>query len=406
MTELYQKKENCYGCGVCANLCPHNALSMQADDNGFVYPVIHPDKCIHCGACQRVCPAKNDVRLSYPQEVYAAAFKDAVSLYQSSSGGIFPALSGYILSQGGVVFGAAMQEKFTVETISIHNYQDLPLLQGSKYVQSNPGNSYREIRALLSQGKTVLFCGTPCQVAGLKEAVTGLDKNLISVDLVCHGVPSQQMFQDYIAHLECTGGITIKSYRFRDKKHGQDDYYSYTCEAGGHEQTVCKRAAKSSYFRLFLDGNLSRESCYHCKFAVPERVGDLTLCDYWGIEKEHPSFAKELKKLNLCGVSGVLINTEKGKNLFEKISSEIIKQPSAFDKLSTHNNRLLAPVKPGVDRNTVLRLYREEGYKAVDDFYFSKYFFKILRGGIGSFIPLPLRKRINRLLRKGKGRKK
>ncbi|MGN0505280.1 MAG: Coenzyme F420 hydrogenase/dehydrogenase, beta subunit C-terminal domain [Lachnospiraceae bacterium] len=402
MTKPYQNKENCYGCGACVSLCSHNALSMQKDEDGFTYPVVDSDKCIQCGTCQKVCPARNTVQSSFPEEVYAASYKDAQSLWQSSSGGIFPAIAKYVLSQGGIVFGATMEEDFTVKTVSVHNLQELSLLQGSKYIQCNTGNMFSEIRELLAAGKTVLFCGTPCQVAGLKKATAGLDMNLILIDLVCHGVPSQQMFKDYISHLEGKKSITVKSYRFRDKKYGQDMYYSYTYAINGQEHTKCQRAAQSSFYRLYLEDEIFRESCYHCKFADSERVGDLTLSDYWGIEQEHPNFVRELKSLNLCGTSGVLVNTRKGKDIFEKISAELVKCPSDFQKLSIHNHCLISPSVPGSDRDKIFQLYREGGYRAVDDYYFSKYVFKILRGSIGSVIPLPLRKRINGLIRKGK----
>lgn len=341
----------------------------------------------------------NTVAMQKPKHTYAATYQKRETLTKSSSGGIFPAVANHILSEGGVVFATSLDEEFWPSVISIDRPEELVRVQGSKYVQSNMGDSFHQILGFLKSGRSVLFCGTPCQNAAVRKYMKGYDDNLYLIDIVCHGVSSVQLFQDYIHHLEHQKNIQINRFTFRDKKFGQDNYFSYTYEKHGKQAYSCHRAAKSSYYKLFLMNALFRESCYHCKFASESRVGDLSICDYWGVEREHPDFVSQVRSENLCGISGILVNTSKGEALLQQISPELIITPSTFAQISRHNPQLLKSSAKSSDREHIFKLYHTGGYAAVDHYYFKKYRGNILKGDIGSILPLSLRKKINGWMR-------
>lgn len=402
MVELYADKKDCCGCGACVNICTQNAITLESDEDTFLYPTINTALCIGCNACTQVCPIKNTVNLEKTKRAYAATYKRREVLQKSSSGGIFPAVANYILSEGGVVFATSLNEVFLPCVISVKHPEELYLLQGSKYVQSNMGDCFRQILDYLKSNKNVLFCGTPCQCAAVKKYVKGYEANLYLVDIVCHGVPSVQLFHDYIKHLEQKKNIQITSYTFRDKRFGQDEYFSYTYEKNGKQAYRFNRAARSSYYKLFLKGALLRESCYHCEFASEGRVGDMSIGDYWGIEREHPTLEEQVRSEKLHGISGVLVNTAKGEMLLQQISSDLIITPSTFAQISKHNPQLFKPSVRSRDREQIFGFYHMGGYPAVDRYYYKKYRWNILKGDIGSILPLFLRKKINGFLRGNK----
>lgn len=367
---LFPDKKVCCNCNACTQICPKDAISSKTDGEGFVYPQIDPAKCIDCGLCQKVCAYQHIDEANSPLSVYAASSNDKDQILRSASGGIFAALASYILEQGGTVYGAAMKrsdDEFKILHIGITSIDELPRLQGSKYVQSEIGNTFIEIREQLKAGKNVLFSGTPCQCAGLKGFLMGKDyPNLYIVDVICHGVPSQKMFNDYIDY-QFPDLSDISNFSFRDKSKGWELAGRIDYENGKKHKFV--PAGTSSYYSLFLSGQIYRENCYSCKYACNHRPGDLTIGDYWGIQREHPELLKSGTFKLQEGISCIIANTRQGENLLRLISSYVKTSPSTYDKLARKNSQLLHPSEQSAYRNLILTLYREGGYPFVDKSY-------------------------------------
>lgn len=373
---LFETKEQCCACGACLNACPTNAIAMHADARGFLYPQINHELCVQCGKCKRVCNYQQNNNSPATQVVYASMLRDASTLKRSSSGGAFAAVAKNVLNSGGVVFGCAMsykKGKLYPEHIMIDQLQDLHRLQGSKYVQSNIGESYQLVKEQLIKGKIVLFTGTPCQVDGLLGFLGEKHTNLLTIDLICHGVPSTQFFQDYIAFLEHKTKRRIIEYDFRNKENGWGSYcYKMKSENIGLK-TVEKLyyARRSSYFWLFLKGASHRPNCYQCKYASAQRVGDLTIGDFWGIDKEHPDYVDQSDEpLDINqGVSCILVNSENGRLYLEKSGDSLILRESSVEKVRKHNFQLAAPTRCHADYDEVMQLYAQNGYASISKWY-------------------------------------
>lgn len=304
-------KSECCGCTACANICLHEAITMQPDAMGFLYPVVDTSKCVDCGLCEDVCAfnAQYDTSLNLPEpEAYAARHKDMREVETSRSGAAFIAISDWILEQGGVVYGAGYAGHFRVVHKRATTKEERDEFKGSKYVQSDLGDVFRQVKKDLKEGKIVMFSGTPCQTSGLNAYIgKKLRANLYLVDIVCHGVPSPYLWRDYIAYLEKKQGDTICWVNFRDKQ-----------EFGwaAHRETFkfINGGGKMIYTFLFYQHIMFRRSCGKCYFANTRRPSDITLADFWGWEKTDTEINKDNK-----GVSLVLINTEKGEKLFEAV---------------------------------------------------------------------------------------
>lgn len=301
-------EEKCAGCFGCYNSCPVNAIAMNLNDEGFYIPVVDNKKCIDCGVCQKHCPVivKNtaDKNSSAP-EVYAAWSKDEDTRVSSSSGGVFTELALETLKTGGVVFGVVWNSNFLAEHIKVETAEQLSSLKGSKYIQSNVGNSYRAVITELNKGKNVLFSGTPCQIATLKT-FTNSD-SLITVDLICHGVPSILAFKKY---LELREPAKIKKINCRDKITGWSNFSLSIEYADG--TGYFGKFDSDDFCRGFNDDLYQNNLCYECPFAALPRQGDITIGDFWGVPQElHDE----------KGVSVILINNEKGEKFFKKINS-------------------------------------------------------------------------------------
>ena len=301
-------KQSCTGCATCQNVCPMNAISMELDTDGFLYPNIDNHKCIDCKLCQSKCPINNDginVATDAPN-CYAVAAKDEICL-KCSSGGVFGAIAELFIKNDGYVSGAIYDESFNVHHVVTNKMEVLNKIIGSKYVQSETSNVYKEIKQLVKSGKKVLFCGCPCQVAGIKSVV-GNDDNLYTMDLICHGVPSYHFYHKY---LERYGAI--KELNFRDKK-----VFGWSTEINlikKNGEEIHLRHENDTFYKAFLPCLVQRESCAECKFSVLPRQGDLTIGDFWGIEKyDRQLFDKR-------GMSVVLTNTAKGEKLLKSNSN-------------------------------------------------------------------------------------
>lgn len=402
--QLFKNKYQCCGCNACEMVCGKKAITMIEDEYGFRFPQIDTEKCVGCGSCQKVCCINNDVELCKPGTVYAASYKNKDISAKSASGGIFAALAKQVLTEGGIVFGSAYTKQFDVEVISIEKIEDLPRLQGSKYVQSSMNSSFLKIKSELQTGRTVLFCGVPCQVEALKRFLGRSYENLLLVDIVCHGVPSNRMLKDYLAFLADKKQMEIQSIQFRTKTKGQNVYGEIAYRQVSHTGEIAYRqepliSYKSSYYKLFLNCQTFRDSCYHCKFAGTKRPGDISLCDYWGIEDEHPDFVKEVEKEGLAGISAIMVNTNAGLAFFERLKQEFLLRESTVEQVAKHNPQLQAPSVETAERKQVLDCYRQSGYQGVDDFYFKKYRMKILTSDIGQVLPNSWKKKILQVIR-------
>ena len=367
--QLFKNKYQCCGCNACEMVCGKKAITMIEDEYGFRFPQIDTEKCVGCGSCQKVCCINNDVELCKPGTVYAASYKNKDISAKSASGGIFAALAKQVLTEGGIVFGSAYTKQFDVEVISIEKIEDLPRLQGSKYVQSSMNSSFLKIKSELQAGRTVLFCGVPCQVEALKRFLGRSYENLLLVDIVCHGVPSNRMLKDYLAFLADKKQMEVQSIQFRTKTKGQNVYGEIAYRQVSHTGEIAYRqepliSYKSSYYKLFLNCQTFRDSCYHCKFAGTKRPGDISLCDYWGIEDEHPDFVKEVEKEGLAGISAIMVNTNAGLAFFERLKQEFLLRESTVEQVAKHNPQLQVPSVETAERKQVLDCYRKAVIRA------------------------------------------
>lgn len=339
-------EDYCYGCRACEQLCPTNAITMIQNNEGFLVPYVDKEKCIKCKLCISRCPHYNINNLKSTKKpiAYAAKARDENEQKKSSSGAIFPIIAKYILDNNGAVFGCQFNEKNEAEHIEVKNKKDLEKLRGSKYVQSNTRNTYSRVKEILEEGICVLYSGTPCQIGGLKKYLNKDYGNLYTIDLVCHGVPSPKLFEKYIEWLGEKNNSQVEEFSFRSKENSSWGlYYKYKTK---NQKVHFGSANLNPYYKAFLNGDVYREVCYDCQYTTVQRVGDITLADFWGVEKQHPKIADS------NGVSAVLINTEKGKKLFNEIENEITYEKSTIDKVKEKNKNLSRPtVRPKIRNN-------------------------------------------------------
>ena len=318
---ISSNRADCSGCAACANICPKNAITMTRDAEGFVYPKINPELCIKCGRCDATCPALNYVKnnpTDFPP-TFTATYPDDKILRHSSSGGVFTALSEIILREGGVVFGAAFDKNWRVFHTAVRSIDELEKLRGSKYVQSQIGDVYRQVRDALKSTQ-VLFSGTPCQCAGLKHFLGGDHENLLTVEVMCHGAPSPAVWESYIDDMRHRNDIAHVN--FRSKRNG---WAISTMEIDYFNRALYLRKLNANlYGKLFLYGLFERPSCHACKFKYPNGQSDLTLGDAWGVTRYAPEM------YDSRGTSVIFVHTDKGRNFFERMNLRA-KQVKFFD---------------------------------------------------------------------------
>lgn len=336
MIDLTRQTE-CTGCGACVHICPTKAIALKPDESGFLYPHIDSQACINCSACNKVCQMEKSSRQNAPEQTfYALVNKNEGQLKVSSSGGAFLAVAAYVFAQGGVVVGCAFDEDLkAVHTVTHSLDECIQKLCGSKYVQSQTGSTYPEVRQLLKSGRLVLYTGTPCQIEGLLLFLKEKPENLITMDLICHGVSSPLLWKKHKVHLEKKAGGPLNGYRFRDKEKAGTAFYHYS-------YTVNKKhrhgpAVLDRYYMDFMRGVNHRESCYQCKFATPDRVSDLTVGDFWGAEKQIPDL--DLQK----GVSLLIVNSRCGRQVLRAIADNVILREVTKDNAVADNHNLTAP---------------------------------------------------------------
>lgn len=302
-------KHNCCGCSACAQRCPKQSITMQEDEEGFLYPHVDDSTCIDCGLCEKVCLCLNPSDPHEPIVSYAAKNTDEDVRDTSSSGGIFTPIAECIIADGGVVYGARFNDQWEVLHAKAETKEDISDFRRSKYVQSYIGSTYKEIETLLKEGRKVLFSGTPCQVAALSNFLRKEYDNLITLDIICHGVPSPKIWREYVGQLPIKGVADIL---FKDKSTGWRGY-SFTLKDSKGNTLFTERASKNKYLTAFSRNLILRPSCFNCPAKAGRSLSDITLADFWGVEKIHP------KMDDNKGTSIVLCNTEKGRKLVESL---------------------------------------------------------------------------------------
>lgn len=342
--KLEQKNLTCCGCTACYAICPKGAITMQEDSEGFKYPAIDKSKCIDCGLCCKVCPLDKKLEnVIAPAASFACTAKDGNFAKQSSSGGVFPLMANMFAEQQAVIYGAAFDNNWMVKHIRVNDIDELKKLYTSKYVQSDMGDSFKQVKHDLDIGKEVLFAGTPCQVAGLKSYLSKEYNNLTTVDFICHGVPSPLVWQQYVDTLKKKLNSKITEISFRDKKDGWKSFNFKLITANG--DVFYEKHGDNTYMKGFLKDLYLRPSCYDCKFKTLQRASDITLADFWGIEKIIPEFNVE-KGVSLCWAS-----SEKGDTILDKALKQTIYEQVDLNEAIKHNPSAITSVKRHKNRN-------------------------------------------------------
>ena len=333
--KVYLEKSKCSGCTACKCICPQKAIDMKQDEKGFLYPVVNEEICISCGLCKKVCAFNENYIISTTKDkpvVFGVQHKDKKERRTSRSGGAFMAFSNWILSNNGVVYGAAFEHDFKVIHKRITDKLELKCLKGSKYVQSYMNDTFDKVKEDIKSGKNVLFSGTPCQVAGLRKFLGYLDKseNFYTCDIVCHGVPSPNIWKDYLQFIEKKYKMKISKAEFRDKSFG----WGYHKESFWSDD---KKISTNYFTQIFYKNLDARDSCSKCVFANTVRPSDITIGDFWGVEKALPNmYANEGEKL---GTSLVFVNTDKGERLFESSNKDLFFEKTSIEKSLQPNLR-------------------------------------------------------------------
>lgn len=342
MIKIIDKKD-CCGCHACASVCAKRSITMQEDNEGFLYPVVNVSTCTDCGLCEKVCPVINQDEPRRPLKVFAAKNRDEEIRRQSSSGGIFTPLAEEIIRDGGVVFGAKFDEDWNVVHAWTDTIEGIADFRGSKYVQSTIGDTYREAREFLKQGRKVLFSGTPCQIAGLRKFLRKEYDNLLTVDVVCHGVPSPLVWRKYLeetrerlrAESDAEKNTVssslmdlpvITGISFRDKTHGWKKFgfrlryaaprnvqKTVSVSAIKEEKETLQPFKENIFMQGFLANLYLRPSCYACAVRSGKSYSDILIADFWGVQNYYPEFDDDK------GVGLILVYSEKGKNIYDRV---------------------------------------------------------------------------------------
>lgn len=359
--EIYNNKKECCGCTACKNVCPKHAITMKEDEEGFLYPEIDHEKCINCGLCKKVCPFQNRTSIEENLEkpiVYAAKNKNEQDRKRSSSGGMFLNLSDYVLKQNGVIYGAAFNDELRVEHIRAEDKENRDRCIGSKYSQSKLGDIFQKVKQDIENNKMVLFTGTPCQIAGLNKFLGNMNKEkLILVDIVCHGTPSPKLFNEYIKFIEKKRKKKIKGYFHRAKDFGWGVHLEKVLYEDGKEEF--KSTLSQSWKTVFYTHFALRPSCYNCKFTNLDRPSDITIADFWGIKKFAPEFADKE------GVSLFIVNTVKGKEVFENIRKNLDCIERSAHEATEGNPNLKTPSKMPENRKKFWEEYQKNGIEFI-----------------------------------------
>lgn len=342
--------ENCTGCMACYNICPVGAISISQDRKGFYVPEIHDAKCIHCNQCVSICPELRHSRGQPPQSVLACWARNDVLRQASTSGGIFSGLAAETFRRGGVVCGVCLDHNLVARHVIVENIEKLTPLRGSKYVQSDVGNVMNACKQHLEAEKQVFFTGTPCQVAGFKNFLGHGYENLLTADIICHGVPSPLVFDKYLRFIESTYLKKIMSVQFRYKKPG---WTVFSMQIVFEDQSeYIADSMTDPYLIAFLKDYISRDCCARCRYAVDWRQGDLTIADFWGYVSDKWATRNTEK-----GISLVLQNTAKGIEALDAIAKNYIIVEKTMEEAKSGNQCLSRPYPPNKETEKFWRKF-------------------------------------------------
>ena len=372
MTKQICKSELCSGCSACANSCPSGCISMKPDPEGFIRPVIDSAVCVDCGLCVKTCPVNNITEDDKKEPItYACKCKNDGILKNSSSGGIFTLLGQEIISRGGVVFGAGYDSEFNVVHKIAATFEELEELRGSKYVQSSIGDTYKTAKNYLEKGADVLFTGTPCQISGLYAYLKKDYNYLYTQDIICHGVPSPAVWKIYLKHREDLAGSKAEKISFRDKSNGWKQYSLMMQFKNG--EYYCERNINDPYLRSFIMNMDLRVSCEHCSFKKIHREADITLADFWGVDKVIPDWNDD------TGISSVMIHSQKGGELFERIKDKTVYTDVEFNECLKSNPSMTSSVPCNLLRKRFMKDAQKMPFDKLHDKYCGNGFISKLR---------------------------
>lgn len=344
-------KSLCCGCSACLNICPQGCITMQSDSEGFQYPEVDTNICIECGLCEKVCPFLLPYDARKPENVYAANNKDTKMRLQSSSGGVFSILAEKVIREGGVVFGARFDENWQVVLDYAETLEGIAKFRGSKYVQGRIEKAFYDAQHFLKSGRFVLFSGTPCQIAGLNHFLRKEYDNLVTVDFVCHGVPSPKVWSRYLKTIVLWGGTTIKNIKFRDKPNGWKKF-NLTFHFNGEEEHVISNCySQDHYMKAFLSDMILRPSCYNCMAKSGRSNSDITIADFWGVNNILPQIDDDK------GTSLLFLQTEKGRRALEFDSFLYVE--------STYNDAFR--FNPAIEKSANPHKNRQEFFEKLDN---------------------------------------
>lgn len=357
------RKEDCTGCGACVDCCPTSAIHWHTDIEGFWQAEVDHQKCIDCGLCLKVCPLLNADKLNEYNsefgmpEVLASYNSNQEIRHISTSGGVFSAMAEKVLSEGGFIGGAVWTADFGAEHILSDKYEDLQRIRGSKYFQSDATGIYRKVRDALKTGRKVLICGTPCQMAGLRTFLRRDYDNLLIVDFVCGNINSPKLFHKYVESLEAKYGSKMISYHPKNKDYG--GWHNFAFKATfANGATYVRNRTKDPFTRCFIGTHLgSRPCCFECKFKKLPRVADITIGDFWGIEKVDPEWDSPM------GTSLVMLNNDKGKTFYESLGDTVASKTEPLEGAVEGNPHILHNSRPtATNREEFYRLLDERGF--------------------------------------------
>lgn len=384
--------KECSGCGACAQVCPRHCIDMKDDINGFIMPTVNANKCVDCGLCNKVCQIISNSDKSNDARAYAVVAKEKSILSNSTSGGMFSLLAKYVIAKHGCVYGCAYDQELKPHHIRIDVITDLYKLNGSKYVQSFTDSTYIQVKHDLNNGLMVLYSGTPCQIEGLKLFLDKKYDNLITVDVICHGVPSYSYFKKYIDYFSNEHNIKLSDFQFRSKDNGG---WSLSGIYRGIDTKSGKNVKKpfyyfnSYYFYYFLEGAIYRESCYTCKHASLLRPGDFTLGDFWGAEGCGLGFDTS------NGCSLVLVNTYKARKIMDSL--DMFSKKITLEEATRYNKQLREPSSKPDIREELLRQYREISASETQRFFRKKFKKARIIGKVKYSIPKSIRNYLQKI---------
>lgn len=384
-------KLTCTGCGTCVLRCSMKAIHMESDDEGFSYPSIDDTKCVHCGICDNVCHLNVHFENTTYPKVYAAVNKNVNTLLKSSSGGIFGAVAEYFLRHQGVCYGVTL-DGLDPRYVRVQDKDELSKLYGSKYVQADNSGTYRLVEKDCKDGKNVLFVGTPCLVSGLKRYLGRDYENLYTIDIVCHGVPSKMYFEKYIEYIEGKLHGQVFDFSFRDKgKYGVGCISSCRIDKRNGRKKIAFTSQTLNYYYFYMFADSYRESCYYCKYTDLNRVSDVTLGDFWGIEKLN----SELDVRHGC--SAVLINSLKGDFLLHNaIREQCILEEHTIQEVLVRNTALQKNTIRPATRDTLYSELVESGFEKMLTTRYKPSMLQYIKGHIKGLLPASIQYLIHR----------